>query len=387
MKDTNYQNAFGKAPDSFKNRVASTLVHMEEEKKVKKFSIRLIAIAAILLILMAGAVYAATTEWGILNFVSGWYHKAPVANLQKAIVDHDIKHSYQAGEFELTVEEAIADGKFVYLSANIRMKDDAGVIFLPMHLSPYKAVSQIVGRHFYIIGSSKYYPQGEEFQEPETMLSEDEPVSQDNRSLRNAAAEDGKQLISAALWVEWKEKSNGITSFTVLPDGSVSFVLGSEAQTDENSLDITLHFYAQDVSPKNLKKTKLISYSVPLTVPVSTVMETMQVDVTGKTLKGTDIELERLDFYLTPLTLHYELQFTSAKDYKELKPFIFHFFNENEKMIMPGSTINIYTKRLDDTHFVQIGSLALDKIPHQFSLKGRDVKRRVWIGNIPLELD
>jgi len=348
----------------------------------------LIVIATILLILMAGVVYAATTEWKILNFVSGWYHKAPVANLQKAIIDNDIRQTYRAGDFEVTVEEAIADGKFVYVNANVHMKDDEEVIFLPMNLSPYRAISQTVGRHFYIIRSSNYYPDAGDFQEPEAMITEDDTVSQDNRSLQNAAAGDGKRLISATLWVEREGKNNWITSFTVLPNGSVSFVLGSEVHTNEKALNLTLHFEAEDVSPKNLRKTKLITYSAPLTVPISKIMETKQADITGKVLQGTDIELERLDFYLTPLALHYELQFISAKDYKKIKPkFVFHFFNEKGKMIMPGTTINTYTKKLNDTHFVQIGSLALDKIPDIFSLKGHEVGTNEWIGNIPLEIN
>ena len=388
MKDASYQNAFGKAPDSFKRCVTSALSHMEEEKSMKKFSVRLIVIAAILLILMAGVVYAASTEWEILNFVSGWYHKTPVANLQKAIGENDIRQTYQAGDFEVTVDEAIADGKFVYVNANVHMKDDEDVIFLPMHLSPYKAISQTVGRHFYIMRSSNYHPLEGEIQEPEMMVSEDAPVSQDNRSLRNAADEDEERLISATLWVERDGKNNKITSFTVLPDGSISFVLASEVHTDEKALDLVLHFEAEDVSPKNLKRTKLISYSAPLTLPVSTVMETKQADVAGKALQGTDIKLERLDFYLTPLALHYELQFISAKDFKSVKSyFVFHFFNESDKMIMPGTTINTYTKRLDDTHFEQIGSLALDKIPDIFSLKGHEVGTGEWIGNISIEIN
>ena len=387
MKDVSYENAFGKAPDSFKNRVASALVHMEEEQKMKRFTVRMIVIAAIVLILMAGVVYAASTEWKILNFATGWYHKAPVTNLQKAIIENDVRQTFQAGDYEVTVEEAIADGRFMYISANVRIKSGSGAYFLPMRMTPYKTVGETMGRHFYIMRPSIQYPLEQGFQEPNTMFTEDAPVSEDSRALWKAAEEDGKRLLSATLWVSWEGRNNEITSFTVLPDGSVSFVLGSEIHSDAKVLNATLQFVAEEVSPQNLKKTERVSHTLPLEVPVSSAMETRQADVAGITLEGTDITFERLEFYLTPLTLHYELQFTSAADFKKSKSYlVFLFFNEKDKMIMPGMTIRIYTKKLGENKYVQIGSLSLDRIPETLFLKGHEAAKSTWIDNIPLKI-
>ena len=386
MNGQDCKNAFGKAPESFKNRVAFALSCVKEGQKVKRFSVRLILIAGIILILMAGAVYAASTEWKILDFVTGWYYKAPTTNLQKAMRENGVRQTFEAGDYVVTVNDAIADGRFLYISANVRKTNGAEVCFLPMNVSSNQRVCDLVGRHWYIIHSSLRYPLDGKVHKADELQTEDPPVSDDTRTLREAAKADGKLLVSASMWVKYGEGYNEITSFTLLPDGSVSFVLGSTVVTEGKTLDVELGFYAADANLTGTQYIEKDHHTFPLEVPVEPVIEKKVADAGGFSMKNGEVLVDRVEFFLTPLTLHYELYITAAPDYRS-KGMIFRFFNEKDKFILPGLTILTSTKRLGDASFVQIGSLLLDKIPDTFSIRGKSFSTNEEYEKITLKVE
>jgi hypothetical protein len=375
MNGQDCKNAFGKAPESFKSRITFTLSQVKEEPKMKKLSIRLVLIAALLLLLMAGAVYAASTEWKILDFVTGWYYRAPTANLQVAMRENDIRQTFEAGDFEVTLEEAIADGRYLYISANARIKNGEEVYFLPMNIAPGQRVCDVIGSPLYIMRSPRDDPMYGQFKDAEKMFTEDPPVSDDTRTLHEAAIEDGKRLISASMWVKCGDTYNEITSFTALPDGGISFVLGSTTFTEEKTLDAELYFTAREVDLAGVYEKDTLSKTIPLELTVTPIIEKKEVDVSGYTIEKGNIQADRVEFELTPLTLHYRLYFTADHDFRKGSgnPFYFMFLSEKEKLILPGLTIRTFIEAVDETHFVQIGSLLLDKIPETLILQGHDV--------------
>ncbi len=375
MNGQDCKNAFGKAPESFKGRIAFTLSTVKEEPRMKKFSIRLVLIAAILLLLMAGVVYAASTEWKTLDFLTEWFKREPAAKLQEAMLKNDIRQTFEVGDFLVTLEEAVADDRFLYISANVHMKNGEEAYFLPMNIAYSKKVCDVIGSHLFMMRSIRSDPADGEFKEAQRIYTDKPPVSDDQRTLRKAAEEEGKRLISVSLWVKYGETYNDITSFTVLPDGSISFVLGSSIFTEEKTLDVELNFSAHEVDIAGLYEKDNVSKTVPLKLDVTPTLEKKTVDLTGCVVEKGNVQADRVEFELTPITLHYRLYFTADPDYRKKTGyhFYFYFLNEKEGYISSGLTLRTFVEALDDTHFVQIGSLMRDKIPGTLILRGRSL--------------
>jgi hypothetical protein len=133
---------------------------------------------------------------------------------------------------------------------------------------------------------------------------------------------------------------------------------------------------------------KSINEAVPLHLPVTPVTEKKVIDAGGIPVEGTDLVVDRIEFFLTPLTLHYELYFSGRIDYDREKGgiFMFRFYDENEKRISPGLSLVMTTRKQDDTHFVQIGSLLLDRIPQSIILEGKGYNPEKTFGKVTLNV-
>jgi hypothetical protein len=211
---------------------------------------------------------------------------------------------------------------------------------------------------------------------------------EDDRSFQQASLEDGRRMIKVRLWLSHEGNNNETTSYTVLPDGSVSFVLGSVADTQTKALDVELNFFAREVDYEGDYSAEGVSKSIPLMIPVAPVIETKVVDAGGALVEGADVLVERVIFCLTPLGLHYELYFTTTPEQaKLLGPYFYlEFLNEQGERVKFGLTLRTYVKALDDSHFVQIGSLMQEKIPDTLILRGYSVTRNESYGQTTLKV-
>ncbi len=367
MNGQEYKNAFGKAPESFKNRVAYTLTHMEEERKVKKFSLRLVLIAGIVLILMAGVVYAASTEWRLFNFFSGMYGRTPGDELQKAIEGNNIARSYETEKLTVDLTEAIADGKYMYLTAVIKPKPGQKLLLLPMDAMPDDSVAMWTGRPGVV-------------SKPEDK----------NRTFLQLAKEEGKKLVAVNLWYQSGDISNDLADFIQLPDGGVSFVVGGTMVTDASKLPVSLIMTEQELTEEgeylaDTQTKETFAFDLAVTPPIT------QKTVTGNQIKvqNAGASIDRVQLTLTPLTLHYEIYFTkvdgSVPAYENT--LWFRFLGEDGVEIPGGLSLTGGLESKDDVHFVQTGSLLLQNMPYSICLQGynQDTKEVYGTMELPAE--
>ncbi len=386
MNGQEYKNAFGKAPESFKNRVAFALTHAEEERKVKKFSLRLVLIAGIVLILMAGVVYAASTEWRVLDVLHARHHKDPSESLKEVMKGNSISKSYEAGEYLVTLEEAVADGRLMYITANVRRKDGEEVYFLPMSISSFMRIGDVVGSHYDV---DMPYSNPLNYQEGYTEKMGEQSAVGDERSFRQASMDDGKRMVNINLWFSYGGKHNEKASFTILPDGSVSFVLSMNVPSKEKTVDVDLNFLAREVNDSGNYVGENVQEHFPLTLPVMPKLEVKSINARDAKVEGMDVVVDRMEVFLTPLALHYELFFSTETDLtkNEGPRFYFSFRNEQGERIDMGLGLWIRVKPLDDLHYVQSGSLSLDHIPDIFYMKGYMLGEKEYSGNVQIKTE
>jgi hypothetical protein len=336
---------------------------------VKKFSIRLILIAGIILIWMAGVVYAASMEWKLLDAFSARYEREPSEHLKEVMKCNNMSKSYDAGEYLVTLEEAVADGKLMYITANVRMKDGEDVYFLPMSISSFMRIGDVVGFYYDV---DMPYSSPLEYEEGYAEKMGQQTAAGDERSFRQAAMEDGKRMININLWFSYGGKHNEKASFTILPDGSVSFVLAMNVPTEKKTVDVELNLLAREVNESGEYTGEKLQERFPLSLPVMPMLESKTVDAHDTKIEGTDIVVDRMEVSLTPLALHYELYFSSPSDLSksEVPRFYFSFRNEQGERIDMGLGLWIRVKPLKDFHYMQSGSLSLENIPDMFYMKG-----------------
>ncbi len=390
MNRQDYTNAFGKAPESFKRRIATALLQTGEGEKVKKFSLRFVLLMAALLLVLMGAVYAASRDWRILDFLTGWYAKAPVGNLRKAMEENKVQQSYEFGEYSVTLSEAVADGKFVYIAVNVSMKEGNNAYLIPAYLSPSTLFSNAVDIPMYVpANAEKYFYDVNRLKSVSKITPEAVSTSGDRRSFLAAANQEGKRLYCAGFWLESGQGTRNmrITSFTVLSDGSVSFVLGGREMTEEKQLDVKIHFDAGEVNLSSGQIKETISRTIPLSLRVLDAMDRRTVNLHGATIEGTEMVLDRLELYLTPLTLHYELYFTLPQSPGQTQsPYFVDFLNEQGKLISPGLSITMVQKPLGGGQYVQYGSMLLDAVPDAVIFRGRSLMDFQKYGQITVKL-
>lgn len=123
---TRLENAFGSVPQSFDRRIDETLDRLMRPKRSPRrtgMRPRFALLIAALLILMACAVYAAEA-FGLLSFFER-YHPGAVQDMPVTSVYERIA----AGPVELTVLEAAADGRSLYL--NLLAQAEEGACMMP----------------------------------------------------------------------------------------------------------------------------------------------------------------------------------------------------------------------------------------------------------------
>ena len=128
MKKRDWQNAFGPAPDAFRERVNETLMRLEEQnmRRRTKFSTTLIA-AALIAALLAGAAFAASR----LDIFAALNYADP--NIPREGADELLSTDLAAAEtdfFRVSVEQAVYDGYGAIVKLHFAPKDSGKYVLL-----------------------------------------------------------------------------------------------------------------------------------------------------------------------------------------------------------------------------------------------------------------
>lgn len=126
MKRKDWQSAYDPIPESLNLRVTFTLAHLEEEKPMRKFTLRTTAIVLALLIALCGIAYAAISSKNAELF--GWlYGSAWQQDIEKGDIASPML-TKQLGDVTYTIEEVVfkKDGDFPGLYGVVRIAPAKG---------------------------------------------------------------------------------------------------------------------------------------------------------------------------------------------------------------------------------------------------------------------
>ena len=140
MYKNEWQAVFEAPSASFNKRIDETFSKIREEKKVKKISVRVVILAAVILLLMTGVVYAAVTgQWDIQDYFKNMYGTHIPDDFAS---DYDQTITLTAGNVELTVRDAFVDGPVIYLLTEARTKDGTPGYFVTADINEHDEIGQ-----------------------------------------------------------------------------------------------------------------------------------------------------------------------------------------------------------------------------------------------------
>ena len=130
----NWQDAFPPMPEECRAALMKTARSVEEEKKMKRFSVRTIVIAAIMMLTTAAVALAATT-FGLGDWLDTFRIQLPKA-AQEMLANTE-KQTVTVGPISFTIQEAMADGRLGYLTTSVSAN---GAILVPSSGDPHDAI-------------------------------------------------------------------------------------------------------------------------------------------------------------------------------------------------------------------------------------------------------
>ncbi len=230
MRSDGYRNAFGTAPESFRRRMASSLLEAKEERVVKRKIGAGVVLALVLgMVVLVGAAYAVFSQWGFVDYVDQNLALSLPADVRALLAPQDEPLiTFEVDGVEVTVTQAVADTEFMYISGVFRSLD-ANVKLLPSYAElpveggPYRRVDALAAIEL----MSKGQTNGGSAGLLEWKLNN--PQLQD----------DQKTYVDYVKELKWRVLDLA-RRLTPLPDGRVGFVLASELKTEEEVLDVEI---------------------------------------------------------------------------------------------------------------------------------------------------
>ncbi len=123
MKEFDLDRAFSKTTGSFHKRMESALLLCKEDVPMKRFTLRTVLIAILILTLLAGTALAIATHYSVKD-----YNKNSSEEFQKSITL--IGKSYENEFFSLYVTDAVFDGRSISIAMDIKPKEGAEPVYL-----------------------------------------------------------------------------------------------------------------------------------------------------------------------------------------------------------------------------------------------------------------
>ena len=129
--ELNLRNAFPEMPESCYSALMDAAGSVQEEVKVKKFTIRTVLIAAAIMLLTGAVALAAANMLGWTDFLKDYSDVAvPDAAVQNMQVSD--AEGWQVGPCTFTVREQLADNHIVVSAIAIQMTDNSKALFMPV---------------------------------------------------------------------------------------------------------------------------------------------------------------------------------------------------------------------------------------------------------------
>lgn len=133
MKREDWQAAFGEPTASFDAQFQQTLNHLEEDKKMKRFTLRTAILVIALLLATMGVVYAATGGKTLADFILR-YSDAHLP--QDFTTGYDQDYTQEVGDVRFHIRDAYVNGNVFYAIIEASLADGSPALFLAQDLTP-----------------------------------------------------------------------------------------------------------------------------------------------------------------------------------------------------------------------------------------------------------
>lgn len=335
--DRDFKRAIGPADESFSAAVQRTVYQLQqkEDKPMKKFSAAFVVAAALLLFLAVAV--AAGMEWGVFDFFTERYGNRvqilPQAqeHLQTAVP----QTGGQADSASFTLRQAVYDGHYLYMVVAARpVQED--VLLVPSFEMP-----------------------------EEDPIGDLLPEADADMTIAQYAQSTGKTLLATAIGGNCIDTQDSLLE----EDGTLVYMTIGEAPAG-SELNMTLSCYAFPFgsTQEEMERTDLC---FTLT---NTVQCTEAVFDQPALYSDCGVQVDRIVLSLSPMATYYTLSvtITDPELYARTDDGLwFEFLDENGEAFPGGSTMGDSIERVDDTHFIQRGSLgAMDSVPTRLTLQG-----------------
>ena len=231
LTDIDFQKTYGEPPESFQRRVAYALRQTEEEKPVKKFTLRTAILVAIMVLALGAVAYAAITSQTADIF--GWFYGA---EKKDELMTGDIaptRQSTQLGDVVYTLEDIVYKNGDIYGSGFIKPAEGASIVLIAEDYSVDEPA-----------GAMLHY-------------GEDEQIPDDYKSYADLAKELGARIVLGKCVPNAEINGTAVQSdigYSTLPqpDGSLQYmfeIVGGNIERAD-SYELSLHIANWEITPE-----------------------------------------------------------------------------------------------------------------------------------------
>lgn len=347
MNARDYQNAFGKAPESFERCVAASLRRQMEENAMAKKRIPVLLVAILTLALLAGAAYAAVTaSGGLQGFFTHFGYEIEVSGTTTPR-ETPLATARMDG-YHVEITEALADGRWLYVAARV-LPEDSDILF----------------------------------GDPRDVESLDARWKQ--------AQAQGKRPAAAEL--QWSAARGETTDYIEvgdhypLEDGSLA-CYGAGALTGEvgERIEVQAELYLEEYTGTGEADVQSQRVTIPFVVEVESPQAVASWSE-GAYIEEAGITIERVTLTRTRITTHFEVEYRldAALKTGEYAP-EFHLVDATGEGLPRGATLTGEIIPEDELNFTVTGSLTLDEMPARVYAQAFDYGRDVAYEPVAIDL-
>ena len=273
-KEIDWKNVFGAPDASFNARFDRTLQQLQEEKPMKRFTVRTFALACALLIVLCAAAYALTGGWGVGDYLANRYGRD---------IPEDFKSEYAqtltqtVGGVTFTIRDAYVDHNDLYAIVTLARADGENALFLAADLSPEDTMSN-------------HYLDGRE----------------DERTIGQYAAENDLSVQYVNLWFEQNDEYFGDgMDMWLEEDGTTAMALiVPDIKVENGAASLKWCVLASDEEDREAMTRGDIDINLPAVPQTETIIEI------GKPVEGLALTLDKATFYTGALGTRVEIAFS-----------------------------------------------------------------------------
>lgn len=358
-----WRAAFGQPSASFDARIRQTLEHLEEERPVKKFTLRTVLIAAVLLLAVIGTVYAAAGGWNIGDYLERVYGGNNEVNVPKDFASgFDQTLTQRVGDVVFTVRDAYVDDTHLQAIVTFARTDGKPALFLAAMLSPEDMMENLLcdGR-------------------------------KDGRTIGEYAADNDLPIYEVNTWFEQDGFDGGSMDIWLEEDGTTAAFITAENITSQDGLAVlTWHVQAADEQGEKQRNAQEISLRADA-------VKAWEVAV-NQPVEGLPLTVDALYLRENQMGLHVDIAFSinmaEATDDEILlirdNSIWFELINPRTGERLPGGATlsgEIGTTNEDNTAFLQSGkSLSAEFDGDTLYLRAYDCWEKLRYGTVAVKI-